>query len=106
MHHKTPPNKKETIVLKANKDLLQEIKRQLSMGVDSVFEEDRWMLELNVNQLLSFSLVEKQLWIHAVVLNTLRSATMPTMLRLCRRPCFGMALTITVVLVKWEKSSI
>ena len=57
---------KRTIVLKANKDLLQEVERQLSMGVDNVSEEDRWMLELDVDQLLSFSLAEKQLWIHAV----------------------------------------
>ena len=36
------------------------------MGVNNVSEKDRWILELDVDQLLSFSLAEKQLWIHAV----------------------------------------
>ena len=29
-------------------------------------ENDRWMLELDMHQLSSFSLADKQLWIHAV----------------------------------------
>ena len=53
-------------MLKATEDLLQEVERQLSMGVDNVSEDDRWMLELDMDQLLSMSLSEKQLWIHAV----------------------------------------
>ena len=47
-------------------DLLQEVEHQLSMGVDNLSEEDRWMLELDVDQLSSFSLAEKKMWIHAV----------------------------------------
>ena len=61
-HHRT----KGTIVLKATEDLLQEVERQLSMGVDNVSEDDRWMLELDMDQLLSFSLSKKQLWIQSV----------------------------------------
>ena len=61
-HHQT----KGTIVLKANEDLLQEIERLLSIDVDNVSEDNRWMLELDVEQLSLFSVAEKQFWIHAV----------------------------------------
>ena len=61
-HHRT----KGTIVLKATEDLLQEVERQLNMGADNVSENDRWMLELDMHQVSSFSLADKQLWIHAV----------------------------------------
>ena len=54
-HHRT----KGTIVFKATEDLLQEVERQLSMGVDNVSENDRWVLELDMDQLSSFSLTEK-----------------------------------------------
>ena len=53
-------------MLKATEDLLQEVERQLSMGVNNVSEDDRWMLELDMDQVLSFFLADKQLWIHAV----------------------------------------
>ena len=61
-HHRT----KGTIVLKATEDLLQEVERQLNMGADNVSENDRWMLELDMEQSLSFSLADKQLWTHTV----------------------------------------
>ena len=54
------------IVLKAQEDLLKKIERQLNMGVDSVTEEDKLMLEVDVLQLAAYSLSEKQYWIHAV----------------------------------------
>ena len=46
-------------VLRANDDLLREINRQLDMGVECVSEVDKWMLEIDVVQLASFSLAEK-----------------------------------------------
>ena len=61
-HHRT----KGTKVLRANDDLLREIDRQLDMGVECVSEADKWMLEIDVVQLASFSLAEKQYWLHAV----------------------------------------
>ena len=36
------------------------------MGVECVSEADKWMLEIDVVQLASFSLAEKQYWLHAV----------------------------------------
>ena len=44
-HHQT----KGMIVLKPTEDLLQEVERQLSMGADNVPEDDRWMLELDMD---------------------------------------------------------
>ena len=44
-HHRT----ERTIVLKTTKDLLQEAEWQLSMGVDNMSEDDRWMLELDMD---------------------------------------------------------
>ena len=46
------------IVLKAQEDLCKEIERQLDMEVDSVAAEDKWMLEVDVQQLASYSLVQ------------------------------------------------
>ena len=48
-------------MLKANEDLRQEVERQLSIGVENMSEEDRWILELDVDQLPLFFLAKKQL---------------------------------------------
>ena len=61
-HHRT----KGTKVLRVNDDLLLEINCQLDMGVECVSEGNKWMLEIHVVQLASFSLAEKQYWLHAV----------------------------------------
>ena len=55
-HHRT----KGSLVMKANEDLLNEIERQLDMGVDCVADKDKWMLEVDPVQLANFSLEEKQ----------------------------------------------
>ena len=57
---------KGTLLLARKEDLLKEIERQLDMGVDTIANEDRWMLEVDVDQLRNTSLSEKQYWIHAV----------------------------------------
>ena len=36
------------------------------MGVDCVADKDKWMLELDPEQLASFSLAEKQYWLYEV----------------------------------------
>ena len=45
---------------------MKEIERQLDMGVDAIANEDRWMLEVDVDHLRDTSFAEQQYWIHAV----------------------------------------
>ena len=61
-HHKT----KGTKVLKLREDLFQEINRLLDAGAEGVAPEDRWMLEVDIQQLQEYSLQDMQFWIHAV----------------------------------------
>ena len=61
-HHKT----KGTKVLAAREDLFQEIKRLLDVGTEGVAPEDKWMLEVDIQQLQEYSLKDMQFWIHAV----------------------------------------
>ena len=46
-HHCT----KGTLVLARKEDLLKENERQLDMGVDAIADEDRWMLEVDVDHI-------------------------------------------------------
>ena len=43
-----------------------EIERQLEMGVDAIAEEDRWMLEIDMEELMESTLAEQQYWLYAV----------------------------------------
>ena len=61
-HHKT----KGTKVLAAREDLFQEIERLLDVGTEGVAPEDKWMLEVDIQQLQEYSLKDMQFWIHAV----------------------------------------
>ena len=46
---------------------MREIENLLDTGVEGVAEEDRWMLEIDQESLLSYSVEDKQLfWINAV----------------------------------------
>ena len=45
---------------------MREIKNLLDTGVEGVAEEDRWMLEIDQESLLSYSVEDKQFWINAV----------------------------------------
>ena len=43
-----------------------EIKQQLEMGVDAIADDDRWMLEIDVEELKESSLSEQQYWLYAI----------------------------------------
>ena len=45
---------------------MREIENLLDTGVEGVAEEDRWMLEIDQESLLSYSVEDKQFWINAV----------------------------------------
>ena len=45
---------------------MREIKNLLNTGVEGVVEEDKWMLEIDQESLLSYSVEDKQFWINAV----------------------------------------
>ena len=46
---------------------MREIENLLNTGVEGVAEEDRWMLEIDQESLLSsYSVEDKQFWINAV----------------------------------------
>ena len=55
-HHRT----KGPLILARKEDLLKEIECQLNMGVDAIADVDRWMLEVDVDDLRDTSLVEQQ----------------------------------------------
>ena len=61
-HHKT----KGTKVLAVQEDLMTEIERLLDTGAEGVAQEDRWMIEIDQEQIMSFTLEDKQFWINAV----------------------------------------
>ena len=61
-HHST----KGTKVLAKQETLMREIENLLDTGVEGVAEEDRWMLEIDQESLLSYSVEDKQFWINAV----------------------------------------
>merc|ERR1712115_564624 len=43
-----------------------EIEQQLEMGVDAIAEDDRWMLEIDMEELKESSLSEQQYWLYAI----------------------------------------
>ena len=53
-------------VLAARDNLFREIEDQLDIGVEGVAPEDKWMLEVDIQQLQEYSLKDMQFWIHAV----------------------------------------
>ena len=57
---------KGTKVLAKQENLMREIENLLDTGVEGVAEEDRWMLEIDQESLLSYSVEDKQFWINAV----------------------------------------
>ena len=61
-HHHT----QGSLVLASKKELVGEIERQLEMGVDAIAEEDRWMLEIDMEELRESTLAEQQYWLYAV----------------------------------------
>ena len=61
-HHKT----KGTKVLAVQEDLMTEIERLLDTGAEGVAQEDRWMLDIDQDQLMSYSVEDKQFWINSV----------------------------------------
>ena len=61
-HHHT----KGTKVLAIQEDLMREIERLLDTGVEGVAQEDRWLLEIDQDSLLSYLVEDKQFWLNAV----------------------------------------
>ena len=57
-HHRT----KRTKVQAIQEDVMREIERLLNTGVEGVAQEDRWMLEIDQENLLSYSVEDKQFW--------------------------------------------
>ena len=53
-------------MLNAQEDLPKNIQLWLNMEVDSETDKEKWMVEVDVQQLASYSLVDKQYWIHVV----------------------------------------
>ena len=45
---------------------MREIERLLDTGVEGVAQEDRWLLEIDQDNLLSYSVEDKQFWLNAV----------------------------------------
>ena len=60
-HHTTKGIK----VLAAHKDLFQEIERQLDSDVEGVAPDNKWMLEVDIQQLWDYTLKDIQFGIHA-----------------------------------------
>ena len=54
-HHKT----KGTKVLAVQEDLMTEIERLLDTGAEGVAQEDRWILEIDQDQIMSFTVEDK-----------------------------------------------
>ena len=44
---------------------MEEIDRQLEMGMDAIAEEDKWMLDVDVDQLKKLPVSDLQYWVHA-----------------------------------------
>ena len=53
-------------MLTAQEDLLQEIEWLMDVGVDGVANKDKWMIEVDVQQVASYTVVDNQYWIHIV----------------------------------------
>ena len=45
---------------------MEEIDRQLEMGMDAIAEEDKWMLDVDVDQLKTSPVSDQQYWVHAM----------------------------------------
>ena len=58
-HHHT----KGSLVLAFKEELMGEIERQLEMGVDAIAEDNRWMLEIDMEEVRESTLMEQQYWL-------------------------------------------
>ena len=46
--------------------MMTEIERLLDTGAEGVSQEDRWMLEIDQDQIMSYTVEDKQFWINSV----------------------------------------
>ena len=53
-------------MLAVQEDLMTEIERLLDTGAEGVAQEDRWMLEIDQDQIMSYTVEDKQFWINSV----------------------------------------